>query len=155
MSFFDRKFENCLSGHHGWFASFVLNTYDKLMPQSIWVRHFKDLPKLTMYIMATLYQLAFWGIFLYFAVTSYYHGVRHSWLSFDKSSGDCDEIAAVITGQFRADYNGNWESSELFEASRAIYSAQFKSYSRGTSAFEADVAEIDAVVDATGNKVVN
>ena len=153
MSFCDRKFENCLSGHNGWFTNFILNTYDKLLPTSIWVRHFKELPKLTMYIMATIYHLAFWGVFLYFAVTSYYHGVRHSWLSYDKSSGDCDEVAPPITGTFRADYNGNWESSDLFDASRTVYEVDFKSYSRGSDEFERDIAAIDLDVEAVGAKV--
>lgn len=155
MSFCDRKFENCLSGHNGWFTSFILNTYDKLLPTSIWVRHFKDLPKLTMYIMASIYHLAFWGAFLYFAVTSYYHGIRDSWLSYDKSSGDCDEISSAVTGRFSADYNGNWDSSDQFDASRAVYAVDFKSYSRGSDEFDRDIAVIDQEIEAIGEKVSN
>lgn len=153
MSFCDRKFESCISSNNGWFTNFLLNTYDKMLPKSIWVRRFTDLPKLSMYIAASIYHLAFWALFIYLIIISYYHGVRDSWLSFDKSSGDCDEVRVPITGVFEADYNGNWESSELYDQSRAVYRIDLKSYRRGEKEFARDVTYLDSIVDTVGTKV--
>jgi hypothetical protein len=153
MSFCDRKCESCISSNNGWFTNFILNTYDKLLPTSIWVRRFNELPKLTMYMATTIYQLAFWGIFFYLVVTSYYHGVRDSWLSRDQSSGDCDEVIAMVSGTFSADYNGNWDSSEFYDRSRAVYGIDLRSYSRGSTEFASDVSYIDNVIGAVGDKV--
>lgn len=153
MSYCDRKFENCLSEQRGWLSGCILNTYEKLLPTSMWVRRFNELPKLTMYICTTIYHLVFWGLFLYLAVTAYYHGVRDSWLSHDKSSGDCDEVSVALTGRFKADYNGNWESSPRYDDSRAVYAVQFSSYSRSGDELARDIARIDQAVDAVGEKV--
>lgn len=74
-------------------------------------------------------------------------------MSTDENSGDCDAVAGVVSGKFRADYYGNWDSSPNYDDSRAVYEVDFKSYRKSPSQLAGDIADIEAIVDAVGEKV--
>lgn len=125
-----------LNNNRHWFINFLLNTFDKMIPESTWVKDFHDLPGITMYISAFLFNLVWWSIFIYFVSTSYISGVTDTFISLDSSSGDCKEVPFTLTGTYLADKSGHWENNKNFDDSSAIYRAEFLSFESSTKHYK-------------------
>jgi len=116
------------SEKRSWFSNTFLNTIDKMLPTSFFLKDFKSLPTTSLYITALLFNLAYAVAFLNFIITSYDSGVSDSYISLDPESGDCSEVPSTTTGTFKIDMSGNWETSVKYDASRALYGTDFLAY---------------------------
>jgi hypothetical protein len=68
-----------------WYYNYALNTLEKMIPTSMWLVDFKDLPNsVWLYTCTIIYLGAFWSVFLYFCIDGYNSGVNDSYISYDK-----------------------------------------------------------------------
>jgi len=131
----------------------VLNTFDKMLPTSFFLKDFKSLPTTSMYLTAGLFNLGYIIAFMYFIITAYDSGVTDSYISFDQESGDCVEVASSTTGNFLADMAGQWETSPKFDASRALYGTDFLAYSHTNAEYNKLMNKTNAFMfNRTGEK---
>ena len=135
-----------------WFQNFLLNTFDKGLPESLWLRQFTDLPPFYLYFAAGLFNLAFWTVFFFFVVRTYDSGVHDSYISLDPDSGDCKEVPRVFTGSYLGDTAGHWDTDDRFDVDQSLYKADFLGYQRTTSEFQADMATISADILQLGER---
>ncbi len=79
-----------------------------------------------------LYQLAFYGLAAYFFAMAYIDGRTSSFITLDDTSGvciddnrskTCCEVPVAITGTFRADSQGLWDTAPDFDYVKNNYAA--------------------------------
>lgn len=80
-------------------------------------------------------------------------GVTNSFISLDEKSGDCKEVAQVVTGSYTADMYGRWDTNPNYDDSIALYHAQFLGYTRTTDEYKADMNRIVTEIKQIGEKV--
>jgi len=138
----EEKFNNfLLNDKRGWWTNFGLNTFDKMIPESMLVKDFKDLPSFPMYLAAAIFNLVWWAVFLYFIITAYQSGVTDTYISFDEESGDCSEVPFTVTGNYLADSSGHWESNKKYNDATALYEADFLSFESTNAQYKKTFAE--------------
>ena len=72
-------------------------------------------------------QLASLSMFLYFFISGIETTKNASFLSLDKTAGDCDDVKISISDTYFVDYNGYWSTSPDYDDSKATFKVQFVS----------------------------
>ena len=75
----------------------------------------ENLPSFWLLLSVIFKPLCIVVLFAYFFVTIYVNGITQAYVSLDKTSGKCTEIPQAISGIYRADSRGNWETSSNFQ----------------------------------------
>jgi hypothetical protein len=141
-----------LSDNRHWCWNYFFNWFDKMIPDSSFVKDFRELPSLQMYLMAALFNIMWWGVFIYFMVAGYKQGVRESFISLDPTSGDCKPVPFAVDGTYLADSSGHWESMHRFNDATALYQADFLGFSSTNEAFtEMFLGDLKESLQAVGN----
>lgn len=110
LTFIEKKWEQfMLDDDRHWLINFVLSTFDKMIPESGWVKEFGEIPSFPMYFMAVLFNAMWWTCVGYFFITSYISGRTDTFISLQKDAGDCKEVPFTLNGDFLVDSSGHWE----------------------------------------------
>lgn len=75
--------------------------------------------------MGLLFQIASFSMFLYFFISGIETTKNASFLSLDKTAGDCNDVKISISDTYFVDYNGYWSTSPDYEDSKATFKVQF------------------------------
>jgi hypothetical protein len=67
-------------------------------------------------------------VFFYFVDTAYKQGRTSSFISLEKSSGDCTEVPFSVFGEFYGDMRGNWYTNVKFSDIDATFKAGFHGF---------------------------
>ncbi len=70
-------------------------------------------------------QISALAMFLSFFISGVENAKNASFLSLDKTAGDCSDVKISISDSFYIDYNGYWSTSPDYEESKATFLIQF------------------------------
>lgn len=75
--------------------------------------------------MGLMIQLASLSMFLYFFISGIETSKNASFLSLDKTAGDCNDVKISISDTYFVDYQGHWSTSPDYDDSKATFKVQF------------------------------
>jgi hypothetical protein len=67
-------------------------------------------------------------MFVYFVYVNYQGATQQAYISLTTQGGDCQTVPIAITGEYLADYNGNWAGTPQYQESLALYSIDFNNF---------------------------
>ena len=90
-------------------------------------------------------------VFFYFVGTAYKQGRTSSFISLEKSSGDCTEIPFAVYGEFYGDMNGNWFTDVKFNDIDATFKAGFHGFEATRPQYAETVKALSADLKRVGD----
>jgi hypothetical protein len=97
--------------------------YDNLPSDDI-----RDLPSFHAFTLGSFIYTISLASFVTFIVFGYLQDRSSKFLAVTSDSGECVSVPKTVSGQFLADVNGEWEGSEDFTYSKAIYRFNLPNY---------------------------
>jgi hypothetical protein len=92
------------------------------------------------------------GVFIWCSIYSYYDDSTSSYISFDSSSGICQQLNKNVTSVFLADSYGVWSSSAAFQYKLASYKLSMTAWTSDDAAFESSMrSDIYPILKAVGD----
>jgi hypothetical protein len=115
-----RKFENNLasSKYVGW----IYQYWVKSLPSDL--RLSKSLRNVRLPL-GLFVQFSALAMFLFFFISGIETSKKASFLSLDKTAGDCSDVKITISDTFTVDYDGYWSTSVNYMENKAIFDVQF------------------------------
>ena len=130
-------------------VNMLLNIFDKMSPESpFFVGGFKRLPLFFYYLGGFVYNGGWFAVFAYFIYSSYETYSTSSYVSLDNISGVCTEVPIAITGEYKLDNYGTWETQHSFKP-------QYASMIARTSAFDSDSQTYSKLINKFGERYYN
>jgi hypothetical protein len=83
---------------------------------------------LDLYFFGTVAHLIATLMFVYFVWDNYEQAVQQPYISITSSGADCNTVPITVTGNYLADYNGNWAGTPAYEESKALYSLSLSNF---------------------------
>jgi hypothetical protein len=93
----------------GFIARVATDTFVENVP----VESIKNYPRKSLLIFGIISYSVILALWVYFFVVGYEASVRQTFISFDRSSGICQQVAQPITGVFLASRDAKWEGKFL------------------------------------------
>jgi hypothetical protein len=97
--------------------------YDNLPSDDI-----RDLPSFHAFTLGSFIYTISIAAFVTFIVVGYLQDRSSRFLALTSDSGECKPVPKTVSGQFLADVNGEWEGSDKFIYSKAIYRFTLPNY---------------------------
>lgn len=124
------------------FKDWVLEKLDEMFVKSLPMDAIRDLPPVYMYVVGVVVQIVALYLFVVFIIQGYNQGVSQQYISLQSNNGVCETVPAPITGTFLADTSGNWQSSSLFDYTKASYLFQFQDLRLDASSYSAMIYNV-------------
>jgi hypothetical protein len=115
-----RNFEDYLSSSK--YIGTIYQSWVKSLPSDL--RLSKSLRNVRLPI-GLIVQFSALAMFLFFFITGIETSQNASFLSLDKTAGDCSDVKISISDTFYVDYNGYWSTSPYYDESTAMIQLQF------------------------------
>ncbi len=122
MSFskYCRKLEDTISNNK--YIGSIYQSWVKSLPSEL--RLSKALRNVRLPI-GLIIQLSSLGMFLSFFIMGIENAKSATFLSLDKTAGDCEDVKISISDTYYVDYNGYWSSSPDYDDSKSTFLVQF------------------------------
>ena len=106
-----------------------LNIFDKMAPETVFFAgEYSRLPIFFYYIGGFFWNGGWVCLFLYFLYISYQSASTSSFVSLQSDNGICDEVPFSVTGAYKFDNYGYWESQEEYNPSFSSMVGEFKAF---------------------------
>lgn len=115
-----RKLEDYFSKNK--YTSSIYQFWKKSLPDDL--RLSKSLRNVRLPI-GVFVQLCGLGMFLTFLLIGINTAKNASFLSLDKTAGDCDDVKITISATYYVDYNGYWSTTTDFDDSKEVFRIDF------------------------------
>ena len=113
---------------------FILESLNKFFVAHIPIDSIQDLRGIYLYVFGLFAYVISLGLFFFFLYTSYYSGQAQPYLSLQTGEG-CQTESILVTNQFQADYDGNWQGQLGFKYVKALYSLSLNFFNGDQSDF--------------------
>lgn len=119
--------------------------YDNLPSDDI-----RDLPSFHAFTLGSFIYTISLASFVTFIVFGYLQDRSSRFLAVTPDSGECISVPKPVSGQFLADVNGEWEGSEDFVYTRAIYQFTLPNYAGNNKEYASMIDGAMQAADAMG-----
>ena len=107
---------------------------------------FNELPTMFKWSSFSLWNLFFLIMAVCLFQSGYVKDRTNSFITLDKTAGDCSEVTQTITGEFLSDANGKWNTNPSFKFSLAQYTVSLLGLTYTTEQWAENMKEIESNV---------
>lgn len=109
-------------------------------------KNFNVAVKVTLSILLFSLYIAF---VIVFTCIGYSNDQSGSYVSFDPTSGSCNQKPYEITNSYELDLNGIWDSSKSYKQSKSIMTYHFERFSKTTDQYANFIVKMQHAVNST------